>query len=92
MRAGLPVIASDVGGVSEAVEHGHTGLTVPHNDVAHWRLALAELVGDAPRRSQMGQAGRARFEAHFTTGPMLERIWATYQAVWRKKGRRHLLD
>jgi glycosyltransferase involved in cell wall biosynthesis len=82
MRAGLPVIASQVGGVAEAVEHGQTGLLVAHNDLAHWRVALAALIDDAPLRAQMGRAGRARFEQHFTTGPMLERVWTTYQAVW----------
>ena len=33
MRAGLPVIVSDGGGVGEAVAQGHTGLLVAHNDV-----------------------------------------------------------
>lgn len=81
MRAGLPVVASHVGGVAEAVDQGKTGLLVAHHDVAHWRLALAKLLDDERLRRQMGEAGRARFEAEFTAGPMLERTWRVYQAV-----------
>ncbi|WP_456831977.1 glycosyltransferase family 4 protein [Deinococcus sp. UYEF24] len=87
MRAGLPVVASDVGGVAEAVLHERTGLVVPQGDVAHWRLALTRLIDDPELRAQYGQAGREQFEAAFTTAPMLERVWGIYQEVWagRKK-------
>lgn len=81
MRAGLPVLASNVGGVAEAVRDGETGLLVAHHDVAHWRLALAKVVDDQGLRRQLGTAGRARFEAEFTAAPMLERTWRVYQRI-----------
>lgn len=88
MRAGLPVVASDVGGVAEAVLHGRTGLVVPHDDVAHWRLALTRLLDDPALRARYGRAGREQFEAAFTTSPMLERVWGVYQEVWTGRERR----
>ena len=81
MRAGLPVVASDVGGVAEAVSEGQTGLVVAQHDLAHWRLALGRLVDDGALRRQLGTAGRGRFEAEFTAAPMLERTWQVYQRV-----------
>ena len=88
MRAGLPVVASDVGGVAEAVLHERTGLVVPHDDVAHWRLALTRLLDDPALRRQYGEAGREQFLAAFTTPPMLEQVWSVYQQVWRQRKRR----
>ncbi|MEM7770704.1 MAG: glycosyltransferase family 4 protein, partial [Cyanobacteria bacterium P01_A01_bin.37] len=66
MRAGLPVIASQVGGVSEAVLDGETGFCVARQDVATLRERLAKLVAEPELRVQMGQAGRRRYEANFT--------------------------
>ncbi len=65
MAAGLPVIASDVGGLREQVEDGVTGLLVPAGDVAALATALERLVGDPQLRREMGDAGRARAEALF---------------------------
>lgn len=65
MAAGLPVIASDVGGLREQVEDGVTGLLVPAGDVGALAAALERLVGDAALRRTMGAAGRARAEALF---------------------------
>lgn len=81
MRAGLPVVASDVGGVGEAVVDGRTGLLVAHNDVASWRLALARLLDDPVARAAMSRAGGERFGAHFTLPHLLERTWAVYREV-----------
>ncbi|KQQ97819.1 glycosyltransferase family 4 protein [Deinococcus sp. Leaf326] len=85
MRAGLPVIASDVGGVGEAVVDGRTGLLVAHNDVVSWRLALARLLDDPAGRAAMGHAGGERFAAHFTLPHLLERTWAVYREVLARR-------
>jgi glycosyltransferase involved in cell wall biosynthesis len=78
MRAGLPVIASDVNGVREQVIDGDTGLLVQKQDVASVQDALATLI-DRPRlRKQMGDAGRHLYEARFTFDLMFERTRALY--------------
>lgn len=60
MAAGLPVIASLVGGVPEMVVHGETGFLVAPNDPAALGDALRPLVGDADLRRRLGAAGRER--------------------------------
>jgi glycosyltransferase involved in cell wall biosynthesis len=81
MRAGLPVVVSDVGGASEAVEEGVTGYCVPRGDVAAVRSRLAALVHDAPRRVRMGQAGRTLYEDRFMFSHMFEATSKIYRSV-----------
>lgn len=81
MRAGLPVVVSDVGGAAEAVEDDITGYVVPRGDVAAVQARLAALIGDGARRERMGAAGRRRYEAAFTFDRMFERTLAVYQEV-----------
>jgi glycosyltransferase involved in cell wall biosynthesis len=65
MAAGLPVVASDVGGLREQVVDGETGLLVPAGDAAALADALARLIDDPSLRRTMGDASRARAEALF---------------------------
>ncbi len=60
MAAGLPVVATDVGSVSEAVEHRRTGILVPPGDPVVLTEALSLLAGDPAMRREMGLAGRER--------------------------------
>jgi len=83
MAAGLPVIASDVGGVSEAVAHDQTGLLVPSNDANALADAIAALAGDPERRVAMGAAGRARWAEHFQADAMVDRVLALYESIAR---------
>ena len=55
---GLPVVAHDVGGVSEAVMEGVTGLLVPPHRPAQLAAAFEKLIHDEPLRRQLGAAGR----------------------------------
>ncbi|HEY3755161.1 MAG TPA: glycosyltransferase family 4 protein [Opitutaceae bacterium] len=55
---GLPVVAHDVGGVSEAVLDGRTGLLVPPDRPAQLAAAFEKLVHDADLRARLGEAGR----------------------------------
>jgi phosphatidylinositol alpha-1,6-mannosyltransferase len=56
---GLPVVAHDVGGVSEAVIDGQTGILVPPHRPAQLAAAFEKLIHDAPLRRRLGGAGRA---------------------------------
>lgn len=83
MRAGLPVIASDVGGVREAMEDGGTGFLIPHGDGESLRQRLEMLIADPELRQRMGMAGRERYERHFGYMSMLERTISIYRAACR---------
>jgi glycosyltransferase involved in cell wall biosynthesis len=65
MAAGLPVVASAVGGVAEAVADGETGLLVAPGDVDALAAAIGRLLADGQLRRAMGSAGRARAAEHF---------------------------
>jgi glycosyltransferase involved in cell wall biosynthesis len=81
MRAGLPVVASDVGGISEAVIEGHTGYLTPSGDVNTLRQRLQVLADSPLLRAEMGSAGRARYEEKFTVERMLYQTLAVYRMV-----------
>jgi glycosyltransferase involved in cell wall biosynthesis len=78
MRAGLPVVATDVGGIAEAVGHDETGLLVPAGDRGALRDALGRLIADPALRSKLGEAGRARYLTHFTSDQMVEDTLRVY--------------
>ena len=65
MAAGLPVVATDVGGVRELVADGETGLLVPAEDPARLAEALRSLLADPALRRRLGAAGHARARERF---------------------------
>ena len=81
MRAGLPVIACDVGGVREAITDRSNGRLVPRGEIAGLKLAMQELISDKTLRREMGAQARQRFEQLFTTNIMLKRIDAIYHSL-----------
>lgn len=89
MAAGLPVVATDVGGVSEVVSRGQTGLLVPARDIRALSNALSSYVSDDALRQQHGRAGRHRVEAGFSLDGMLSAYTAVYDELLRVANRRH---
>jgi glycosyltransferase involved in cell wall biosynthesis len=85
MRAGLPVVASDAGGVSEAVENGITGALVPRCDAAALAEALRRLILDPAARQRQGAGARARYESHFRLEYMIEKTAALYEIVHERR-------
>ncbi len=81
MRAGLPVVASAVGGVGESVREGENGFLVERGDVAAVTDRIRRLLVDPALRARMGSAGRARFEHDFTLEQSVRRTLAVYQQV-----------
>lgn len=65
MAAGLPTVASNVGGIPEAIKHGIEGLLVPPGNSHHLADALALLLGNAVRRVEMGRAAQKRLHQKF---------------------------
>ena len=64
--AGIPVLASDVGGVPETLDPGVTGVLLPPGDVDAWRAAILDMC-DASRRLPMGAAAQEFVREHFST-------------------------
>jgi glycosyltransferase involved in cell wall biosynthesis len=81
MRAGLPVVASDVGGVKESVLDGETGYLVAAGDAEAIRTRLELLLEFPALRHRLGRAGRERYEEQFTFDHMFERTFAVYGQV-----------
>lgn len=65
MACGLPVVATTVGGIPEAVEHRRSGLLAEPHDVSTIASHLAELLGDATMRLQFGKEARRTVELGF---------------------------
>jgi glycosyltransferase involved in cell wall biosynthesis len=84
MATGLPVVASAVGGVPEAVSASETGTLVPARDSAALAEALRRLVADPALRERFGEAGRRRAEREFS----LERFEREHLELYRKRARR----
>ena len=87
MRAGLPVVASDVGGVREAVVDGETGFLVPREDVDALAKRLRTLILDASLRRRMGGLGRQRFLQEFTFERMYRKTLQVYEDALRTRRR-----
>jgi glycosyltransferase involved in cell wall biosynthesis len=73
MAAGLPVVATEVGGLSEVVKHGETGWLVPPKDVAALADCISQLLGDDARCATFGRAGRKLVESQFAVADMVRR-------------------
>jgi glycosyltransferase involved in cell wall biosynthesis len=81
MAAGLPVVATSVGGIPELIEDGKTGWLVPprHAEALASRLRL--LLSNPELRSRMGAAGYARVRDHFSAAQMTESIAQLYDEL-----------
>jgi glycosyltransferase involved in cell wall biosynthesis len=78
MAAGLPVVASGVGGVLEIVRQGETGLIVPPGDAAVLASAICRLMGDPPFAHGLGDAARAEVTERYSFDRMIDGFEAIY--------------
>ncbi len=81
MRAGLPVVASDVGGVREAISRGGAGVLAPAGDAEAFASGLSGLLIDSAKRDVIGNAARASYEAEFRLETMVRNTEAVYVRV-----------
>lgn len=82
MAAGLPVVASDSGGIPEAV--GDAGFLVAERDVEALAARIAELLADATLRERLGAAARARVLSRFDLHTQAARLETLYDDVRRE--------
>jgi glycosyltransferase involved in cell wall biosynthesis len=85
MAASLPVVATDVGGNTEAVKDGVTGIIVPSEDPTALALAIDRLLSDPELGKKMGSAGRSLVEEKFTNEAMMDRIVGVYKKLLTTK-------
>ena len=74
MAAGLPVVASDLGAIGEAVADRQTGLLIPSGDGRALRSAIEVLAADQSMRRRLGAQGRAVAERRFDSAQNASRI------------------
>ncbi len=79
--SGLPVIATDIRGCRQVVEHGSNGLLVPLHDVDALTLAVAELSGDPDRRSAMGARSLQKAATEFDDRTVIRTTLDAYRRV-----------
>ena len=78
MRAALPVVATDVGGLREIVVEGRTGFLTPHGDDAKFAGAMERLLDSSRLRLEFGDAGAARQRQVFSLEAVMERYSKLY--------------
>lgn len=80
MAAGVPVVATRVGGTPEVVEHGVTGLLVPAANATALATAILAILNDDALAERMGRAARSRAVHEFNVGKMA----ASYEALYEE--------
>jgi glycosyltransferase involved in cell wall biosynthesis len=87
MSAGLPVVASDVGGVYEVVVHGQTGFLVPASDLNSLADRILEIISNKELAASLGEAGRERAIQGFSTEVMASAYRNLYEeSINRRRG------
>jgi glycosyltransferase involved in cell wall biosynthesis len=80
MQAGIPVIATRMGGIPDLVEEGETGLLVPPSDGQALADAIQSLLADPTERARLGEAGQRR-SLQFSANAVVPRIESAYREV-----------
>lgn len=78
--AGVPTVATAVGGVPEVIDDGNSGLLIAAGDASALAQHIVELLDNSPRRQAIGQAARERVRRDFAFASMSRR----YQELFRK--------
>lgn len=86
MTAAKPIVATAVGGIPEALNHGEDGLLVEPGNQAALVEAIFALMDDPARRQLMGARARAKATARYSAAAILETLEATYLSIMRGKG------
>ncbi len=84
MASGLPVVATDVGGISEIVVNNGTGLLVPPQNSEATAKAIVTLLSDSCRAKNMGKMGRERIKENFTVEKMVKETEDLYDELIRE--------
>ncbi|MBI5050449.1 MAG: glycosyltransferase family 4 protein [Nitrospirae bacterium] len=81
MASGLPVVSTDVGGVSELVMDGETGFLVPPKNPDALAEKIKALMDDKALREKMGMNGQERINETFTLERMVAKTEELYKSL-----------
>ena len=84
--AGIPVVATAVGGTPEIIIQGCNGYLVPPGESAPLARRVLELLSDEGKRTNMGDAGRDRMRMHFTFEAQAQRYLLMFESLSRAGG------
>jgi len=87
MSASKPVVATDVGGASEAIVHNQTGFLVEADDDEAMANRLLELLQNPELAEKLGNRGRERVEKNFSLAAQLEKTSELYEKLLSEKAR-----
>ena len=79
MAAGIPVVASEVGGLPDLVKNGQTGFSVPPEDVTGLAQRVKEMLADRNRAMGMARAARILIEEKFSAQTMVAQTIRVYE-------------
>jgi len=85
MAAGVPVVATNVGGTPELVKDGETGVLVPAGDEARLVEALIPLVRDPLLRARYAARSKAFARSHFHISAVCRRFQELYATVYNSR-------
>jgi glycosyltransferase involved in cell wall biosynthesis len=92
MRAGLPIVATDVGGVAEMVKDGEQGFLTRRGDAEQLRDRIQCLVDSPTLRAKMGASARAKFAADFQMETCIRKHVALYRRCLAKAHKEAALE
>jgi glycosyltransferase involved in cell wall biosynthesis len=87
-RFAVPSVATDVGGIRDAITEGETGFLVPPENAAALAAAILRLMNDERLRRRLGNNARLRADAEFGEAPMIR----AYADVLDPEGRNVAFD
>lgn len=85
MACGKPVVATDVGGTTEAVSHGESGIIVPPGDAGALAAALKETLKQREKIALWGKNARKRAEDEFSLEKQIGNFESFYKEIYRQK-------
>jgi glycosyltransferase involved in cell wall biosynthesis len=90
MTAGLPIVATDVGGNAAVIQNGQSGLLVPCGEPAPLAEAIVRLAGDADVAGRLGRAASDAATSQYSLDAMVRRYETLFREVMRARQKAHL--
>lgn len=81
LACGTPVAAFSVGGIPDMIEHGINGLLATPHDFRELAQCIADILSNAPRRVQMGEAGRRTVEENYSLSIVASQYRHLYESI-----------